>query len=841
MTTLILTHEQADFDAVASLWAAHRLHPAAVPVLPRRVNRNVRAFLNLYGGHFTFTDTEDLPRQHVERIIIVDAQSASSVKGMTPKTEVTVIDHHPGQPDSGTGANTTLLAEQLAESLAPLSPVEATLLLLGLYEDTGSLTYLTTTPRDARAAAYLLEAGAQLEAAREFLHHPLTDGQTALYAQLLAAAETHTVNGQAVTLTAIDGGETDEELSTLAHKLRDTLDPAALFMLVSLQGRETRVQLIARSTTTHVDVGAVATRFGGGGHGRAAAALVRDRSLEDVRAELIACLPDYVRPVATVEQIMSHGVQTLSPETTVREAVERFRKYSYEGYPVITGSRVVGLLTRRALDRATHHHLDSQPISAIMDAGEVTVKPGDSLEYLQKLMTTHGWGQVPVVDNGNVIGVVTRTDLLKRLAAPVKPPRRNLADQLAAALPAERLALMHLVSDEAAALAEGVSPFIVGGFVRDLLLGQPGQDFDIVVEGDAIALSRRLAAKHGGRVTAHSQFGTAKWKLPPALSSAIPSGHLDLVSARTEFYAHPSALPEVERGSIKLDLHRRDFTINTLAIRLDRDAFGDLLDFWGGERDLRDGLIRALHSISFVDDATRMLRAVRFEQRFGFRIETRTAELIAHALPLLHKVSGNRIRHELDLILQEAEPERHLLRLAELGILAQIHPELPADSDLPRRMKAAGGNHSGLPLLWAAWLLILTPSALNDVVSHLRLSTRNAEIVQQAAHAYLGIGGLPGQGRMSELNAWLGQIDRDPLRLAISLCDRESLQNQLQEYLRRREALKLATTGDTLQALGLPPGPRYREILSQLQNAYLDGEITKAEEEQTLLEKIIAG
>ncbi|MEK7325018.1 MAG: DHHA1 domain-containing protein [Chloroflexota bacterium] len=266
MTTLILTHEQADFDAVASLWAAHRLYPTAVPVLPRRVNRNVRAFLNLYGDHFDFTETEDLPRQRVERVIIVDTQAVSSVKGMSAKTEMTVIDHHHSQPGSGTGANTTLLVERLAESLAPLSPVEATLLLLGIYEDTGSLTYLTTTARDARAAAYLLEAGAQLEAAREFLHHPLTPGQNALFDQLLAAAETHTTNGQAVTITAIDGGDTDEELSTLAHKLRDTLEPAALFMLVNLHGHEPRVQLIARSTTTNVDVGAVATHFGGGGH-----------------------------------------------------------------------------------------------------------------------------------------------------------------------------------------------------------------------------------------------------------------------------------------------------------------------------------------------------------------------------------------------------------------------------------------------------------------------------------------------------------------------------------------------------------------------------------------------
>jgi len=844
MIPLILTHEQADFDAVASLWAAHRLY-AAIPVMPRRVNRNVRAFLNLYGDHFTFTETEDLPRGHVERVIIVDAQSASSVKGMSSKTEVTVIDHHPDGKDAATGANTTLLVERLAEALTPIAPIEATLFLLGIYEDTGSLAYLTTTPRDARAAAFLMEAGADLDAAREFLHHPLTFGQKTLFDQLLAAAETHTINGQSVTITAIDGGKTDEELSTLAHKLRDTLEPEALFMLVNLQGHEPRVQLIARSTTQNVDVGAVAAHFGGGGHGRAAAALIRDRALSLVRAELLACLPGYVRPAITVAQLMSRGVQTLSANTPIREAADRFRRYSYEGYPVVAEGRVVGLLTRRAVDRALHHHLEAQPVSIIMEAGTVTVAPSDSVEHLQKLMTTHGWGQVPVVEEGNIVGVVTRTDLLKRLATPGRPSRRNLTDQLRAALPPERLGLLNLIADEA---DHGAMPFIVGGFVRDLLLGQPSQDFDIVIEGEAIALAKRLAAKHGGRVTAHHQFGTAKWRLPLQWVAAISSGHLDLVSARTEFYAHPSALPEVERGSIKLDLHRRDFTLNTLAIRLNREAFGGLLDFWGGERDLRDGLIRVLHSLSFVDDATRILRAVRFEQRFGFRLEARTAELIQHALPLLHRVSGDRIRHEFESIFDETEPERHLARLGDLGILSHIHPDLTADSDLSRRFYIVRNQvfsknlvSQNLPLQWAAWLLPLPLSTLDEVFERLRLNARTTQKVRGAVQAWAAIGGLPDDLRFSELHARLGSVDGDVLRFLTALCTEEALQSRLAEYVRRREALKPATTGDTLRALGLPPGPRYREILTRLQAAYLDGEVKNAEEERVFLEKTLEG
>lgn len=838
MTTLILTHEQADFDAVASVWAAYRLHPAAVPVLPRRLNRNVRAFLTLYGGQFAFIESADLARQRVDKVIIVDAQAVSSVKGMGPHTETVIIDHH--QTDAGpVGANTTLLVEQLAEAGAVITPVEATLFLLGLYEDTGSLSYRTTTPRDARAAALLLEAGAQLDTAREFMQQPLTAGQNALLNQLIATAETHTIKGQVIVVTA-GGGGTDEELSGLAHKLRDTFDAAAVFMLVALPGHDSRIQLIARSTTNDVDVAAAARRFGGGGHSRAAAALVRNRSLVEAKADLLRDLPQHVRPAVTVAEIMSRGVQTFEPGATVREAGERMRRYGHEGYPVVSAGKVVGLVTRRAVDRALHHGLEGQAITTIMDSGEVSVAPGDSLEHLQRVMTAHGWGQVPVVEDGEVTGVVTRTDLLKRLAAPPRAPERlNLAARLAEVLPEAQLALLRQISGRAAEL--NLSIFIVGGFVRDLLLGQPAGDFDLVVEGDAVALAKRVAAVLGGRIVSHPRFGTAKWKLPPN----APLRHLDFVTARTEYYAHPSALPEVEHANIKLDLHRRDFTINTLALCLDRSRFGDVLDFWGGQRDLQDGLIRVLHSISFVDDATRMLRAVRFEQRFGFRIEPRTVELIGHALPLLKRVSGDRLRHELDLILAEADPARHLERLAGLGILAGIHPALSADGELARRAallrERAGEDPAPVPGLWAAWLSSLPAANLDGVIARLNLPARLADIVRQVTGLLTIFPTLTADLAFGALHDALLAFDPESLELATLFCADDALRTRLKAYAARVAASKPVTTGEDLKALGLPPSPRFGQLLARLRRAYLDGEINSPEAERTLLARLLEG
>ena len=216
-------------------------------------------------------------------------------------------------------------------------------------------------------------------------------------------------------------------------------------------------------------------------------------------------------------------------------------------------------------------------------------------------------------------------------------------------------------------------------------LNRPSLDFDLVVEGDAIKLTQRLVSQYGGRETSHARFGTAKWHLEGSQfeSAGKYAGNdtdslnaIDLVTARTEFYTYPTALPTVERGSIKLDLHRRDFTVNTLAMRLDGNHYGELHDYWGGLKDLKLELVRVLHSLSFIDDPTRMLRAVRFEQRLGFQIEERTLQLMKEAIPLLDRVSGDRLRHELSHIIIGPQATLILNRLDQLGLLRAIHPNL---------------------------------------------------------------------------------------------------------------------------------------------------------------------
>jgi tRNA nucleotidyltransferase (CCA-adding enzyme) len=860
---VILTHENADFDAVASLLGANKLFPSATPVLPRRVNRNGRAYIALYGEELPFVQPDDLPRRSkITRAILVDTQGLTMLKGMGRDLKVEIIDHHerdadldPGWDFSGEmlGATTTLLVEEMSARAIDLTPVEATLLLLGIYEDTGSLSYVGTTARDVRAAAWLIEQEASLDVASDFLHHPLAPSQRELYERLLDQSETREIGGHEVVIAWAAAEGLEEEISTLAHKLRDLLEPAALFVLVALDGR---VQIVARSTSDDIDVSEVAEHFGGGGHDRASAALVRERSLEDVREELVDLLPRIVRSGVTVRQIMSRGVQVLGPRDTVAEAAERMRRTGHEGFPVVLAGNVIGLLTRRAVDRALQFEMADAAVSQVMEPGSVCVSPDDPVTHLQRVMIDSNWGQIPVVEGNRIVGVVTRTDLITLWRSPARSGQRHeVVALLEDALSEPVLALVRRISR--AAHEMGFVPYFVGGLVRDLLLGACIVDLDMVIEGDAIALADRLSKELGGRVTAHKRFGTAKWMLSKRVwkqvAGKVPGVDLppsvDFASARTEFYIYPTALPKVERSSIKQDLHRRDFTINTLAIRLDPDHWGELLDFYGGESDLREGIIRVLHSLSFVDDPTRVLRAARLESRLGFRLDPRSEGMIADALALLKRVSGDRIRHELEQVFDEPEPMHVLSRLDELGVLAHIHPDLHCDRWLESRYTVLRDELSreawGLTAEDDAFLHLallayrMDEAQLEAFISRLKIKRDDADDLRL----------LPGLRAVLPRIAWTrrpstvyGLLEPFPARLLAVAWIASGSGRQKAQLLRYQTewcAVETEITGDDLKEMGLKPGPLFGRLLDTLRDARLDGKVSTRQDEEALLERLL--
>ncbi len=887
---LILSHENADFDAVASQLAASKLTPDGTMLLSRRLNRNVEQFLTLYWDAFRFVRPSEWRKQRVKEVLLVDTQALNSVRGMVAKPAVHIIDHHTEQapPAEWTaqvepvGATTTLLVERLQAQGINLAPEEATLLLLGIYEDTGSLTYDTTTPRDVAAAAWLLEEGAILAVVRRFLNIPLSAAQQALYDVLHAAVTWHEVQGQSVVVTGAVAPENfTEEIASITHRLRESLQPAGLFVLVQL---DSDVQLVARSTTKAVDVAAVARTFGGGGHSRAAAARIKDRSLDAVRREVVAALAQAIEPRIRVSELMSHGVQTVPPEMMVREAAVLMQRFGYEGYPVVTEpeGELVGLLTRRAVDRAMSHAMADIPVKRIMKKGSVTVRPSDAIDTVQQKMISANWGQIPVVAEDAAttrpIGVVTRTDLLNHLFQP--PSKKaasaaNMRQRMLETLPPVLWQMVLAISETAAEL--DLPLYFVGGLVRDLLLGKGPTDLDMVVEGDAIKLGKMLARRFGGEIRSHKRFGTAKWLLNDSVWAAIlrrdkkeigdrrleianlqsPISDLnlpptiDFVTARTEFYTEPTALPEVAHGSIKLDLHRRDFAINTLAVRLDGAFLGQLLDFYGGQQDLTEGVIRVLHSLSFVDDPTRILRAVRLEQRLHFHIEPRTLELIADALPLLDRVSGARLRHEIELTLQETNPSAALSRLAELDVLNHIYEGLvwlPETAVFFQRVPkfwqeppwaAWLADESPLFAYFALWLAALPQADQRGAMKRLRVRKATMTDVLACGRLRREWVTLPATLKPSEVVKLMRPFPVRVLLVGRILLAGQPAAQLIERYLQEWRGVKTAVTGDTLKKMGLKSGPQFGILLEKLLAARLDGAVSSEAEELALLEKLL--
>lgn len=895
---LILTHEHTDFDALASLLGAALLFPEATPVLPRQMNRNVREFASLYRSHLPFVQPGELPRARVRKVLLVDTRALNAPRGLAPECEVLVIDHHAPQDDDEparprgqrtlpaswqvwsepVGANTTLLVEKISEAHLSLTPVQSTLLVLGIHEDTGSLTYGGTTHRDARALAWLLEPerGVNMDIVNRFLHHPLAPRQRALLDQLIANSELLELEGHNVVVAQAKAPDFNEEISTVAARLRDFHEPDAIFLIIELGDM---VQVVARSTTSEIDVGAIARTLGGGGHARAAAAPIHNRTTTDIRDEIVRLLQEQARAAVAVRDIMSVGrPQSLTPEMTINEAANLMRRYGHEGFPVVAllegKPRLLGVLTRRETDRAISHGLGAEKVRRFMRAGTTTVHPDDSIPLLRRRMIDSGWGQIPVVDDhGRIIGIVTRTDLIKLWDDSERPerPADEVARRLAARLSPTRHALLHMIGLEVDALNYTV--YVVGGFVRDLLLENPLPqaalfDLDIVIEGDATVFANRLASLYGGRVVQHRQFGTAKWLLrdpsaPAHIDRLVASlgtaahpddlpAHLDFVSARTEFYTAPSVLPTVESSSIKLDLHRRDFSINTLALCLNPRRWGQLLDFYGGLEDLRKGVVRVLHSLSFVDDPTRILRAVRYEQRFHFHIDSRTLELMADALDLLDRVTPARVRHELERFLEEEAPESIFIRLDDLGILSRIHPKLRAGPWLQvhfarlREAYAAAPTDDDLraeplPRLYWATLVYALPVDADDALSErLALRRETQQLVADVHFVRDHLSRLQDPNlRPSEAVLILDEVNLPALALVDLIEDDAAFHHVRRQYVDVWRHVRTELNGDDLRRLGISPGLVYREILGALRAARLDGMATSRADELAIAEPYV--
>ena len=766
---LVLCHTTADFDALGAAVGLCVLRPGSRIVLTGGCHPTVRDFLALHRDEYPLIERRSVNPQQIRSISIVDASQrdrlgkAAEWLDLPQVSEIAVFDHHleahsdiPATVSQieAVGSSTTLIVEKLREKLknqpensdtpSGLLPSEATVMALGIHVDTGSLTFEGATARDATALAWLMEQGASLRVIAEYVEPGLSPQLQDLLREALKNLRSEILHGYSVAWVLLSTEDYVPGLSSLASRLLDLTETDALLLANVYKFAEkdnnrnidpespvsNRLTIIGRSRIEGTNLSELFKPFGGGGHARAASLATRDVDALLTLNQLADELKTQIPHPPTARELMSSPVRSIRPETSVGEAHRILLRYGHSGLPVVdAGDRLAGIISRRDIDIALHHGFSHAPVKGYMTPQLKTIAPDTLLPEIESLMVMYDIGRLPVLESRQLVGIVTRTDVLRELHQQKARDRGSNAELSYCPIPesVEQLLrsrisaeLWQLLSIAANIAAErGWQLYIVGGAVRDLLLTTDHTlaltDIDLVVDGKCgsddsgagVELASSLQKLYpDSRLDVHGQFQTAAllWHK----DSAFGSLWVDIATARTEFYPYPAANPEVEASSIRQDLYRRDFTINALAVRLGFPRSGELLDFFGGLLDLEARQIRVLHANSFIEDPTRIYRAVRFAVRLGFEIEPQTEGYIRHALAsgIYYRIQGEngrapaletRLKSELKYILQAPYWKVALQMLGDLQALRCIHPTLELDRQLWRQLRLLDRCLNGIP------------------------------------------------------------------------------------------------------------------------------------------------
>ena len=868
--TLITCHVNADFDALASMLCAQKLYPEAVVVFPGSQEKNLRNFfIQSMVYLFNIAEQGKIDFSSVTKLVLVDTRRRNRIGDLcrvldNPGLEIHIYDHHPKKDDDiradkeyhmQTGATATILSGILREKNIPITPEEATIMCLGIYEDTGSFSFPSTTEHDLKAAAYLLTKGANLNMISNLITREFNPEQIGLLNDMIQSSRRHTINGVDIVLTSVATDNYFPDFSFLVQKMAKMENIDAIFALGLM---ENKVYVVARSRTDDVDVGEILDQIGGGGHPTAAAATVKGKTIAQTEQLLFEALYSKIVPRRQARHLMSSPAIMASPQTTCKEAKALLTRYNINALlvtPDTSGARgFSGYITRQVIEKALFHDLDNIPIQEYMSTEISYVLPDADIVEIQNKIIGNKQRILPVVENGDVVGVITRTDLLNTLVQQRRSSNHELSalneninskrSRMVLNFMRERLPkqiMKTLIQLGEVANALNCRAYVVGGFVRDLFLYRKNEDIDVVIEGNGIAFAKTFAKKFGARTHTHIKFGTAVIIFPEGFK-------IDVASARMEYYQFPASLPIVEMSSIKMDMFRRDFTINTLAIQLNPDKFGRLIDFFSGQKDIKDKVLRVLHNLSFVEDPTRVFRALRFEQRFGFTIGKLTSSLIDNAVKMdfFKRLSGKRVYTELKLILKEENPTPAILRLQDYDLLNVIHPAIKIEADLTGLLNTTKKVTDWHDLLfidesyerWTVYFMTLIRhcdlKATNEICRHLTVAPRHAKMFAETRiQAERHLSRLENRKRMRNADIFnlLGGFKTEVILYMMVCAMSEITRKRISLYQTQLRNVSITISGKDLVKLGLPPGPLFGNILQSLIEAKLNGLVKTRDDE----------
>ncbi len=860
----------ADFDAVASMLAAQKLYPEALVVFPGSQEKNLRNFfISSMVYLFNMEEIKHIDFARIKKLVLVDTRQPGRIGRFSSlvdreDVEIHIYDHHPVtatdiEADFSvnrlTGATVTILTDILREKKIDITPDEATILCLGIYEDTGSFTFPSTTEDDFTAAAFLLSKGANLNTISSMIAREISPEQISLLNDMIQSATHHTINGIDIVLTSIISDNYIPDFAVLVHKFIKMENLNAIF---AIAGMENKVHIVARSRIPEVDVGAVVTLLGGGGHSYAASATLKEQTLAQVEHRLMEILYRKVRARRRARDIMSAPAITVGADVSCKDAAELLTRYNINALVVTEKpdrkDDYLGFISRQVIEKALFHQLDTVPVRDYMTTDMAWVAPDADMPEIQQKIIENKQRVLPVVERDIIIGVITRTDLLNILARQAQnhsenqfdPGKdishartRNIINFMNERLSDRVLDLLKSLGEVASQL--GVGAYVVGGFVRDLFLYRPNDDVDVVIEGEGIAFAKEFAARNHARVHTHVSFGTAVITLPDGFK-------IDVASARMEYYKFPTAMPIVEMSSIKLDLFRRDFTINTLSIQLNPERFGILIDFFSAQKDIKEKSIRVLHNLSFVEDPTRAFRAIKFEQRFSFTIGKLTCGLIDNAvkMDLFSRLIGRRIFSEIRQILEEENPVPAVMRLDDFQLLKAIHPSLQLTADMTALLNSVKKVISWHDLLfleesymkWPVYFLAIIRETdmkiTEDICKRLELAPRFCVLLCKdrfaAERTLLWLERNPAFPN-HVLCEKLSEFKTELILFMMAATRQERVKRAISNYCVTLRYIHPEVSGKDLLKMGVVPGPIYREILQSLRNEKVNGLLKTRDDE----------
>lgn len=837
-----------DFDALASVIAAKKLHPEAQVVLSNKKDRRVKDFLSIYRDTFDFVYDHTIDWSKVTHLILVDVANLNRVSHLTKHLNldhlcVTIYDHHPKKSedikaDDGlieeVGATITLLVEQIKQRKISLTPLEATLFGLGVYTDTGFFTYKHTTDRDLKVASYLLKKGMNLNIVRRFTEQALLPEQQQLLDELFHEAELFEIEGLNIVLSTTKSEKYIGGLALVTEKMLSINGASAVINVVEMNKR---IYIVGRASSPRISLLPILKKWGGGGHRQAGSALVREGDRFDIYQTIKESLQEMLMPAIVARDIMSSPVKTISPDTTIKEAGDLMYRYGHSGYPIVEKDELVGLITRRDLDKANHHGLGHAPVKAYMSTNIITITPEDTLEEIQQTVIDHNVGRLPVIENGELVGILTRTNIIEAIHSEAiqqssfddasENVHENIQEKMKKHLPEKIYTLLKDIGRVAE--QTNIDTYLVGGIVRDIFLKRPNDDIDIVVEGDGIQFAKKLQQTYGGKIITHEDFGTATWQHPSDMS-------IDIASSRLEYYEQPASLPDVERSTLKEDLYRRDFTINAIAICLNEDRFGRVVDPFSGQKDLLQKKVKVLHNLSFVEDPTRIFRAVRFEARFNFMMDEQTKKLALYSIEKIKDLSKKRILNEMELLFTEIPPHLVIKRLFAINFWQQFNIQSNTVSQCEqhakqlRRYLAKDSVNQFTFKTEAAFKYFLIPFFQDDQLDEAKsfaLKKHERKMIEELSE--VSIQSLEQEKQLGHIHRHLNNISKDTILFLITS---NQLTNHqfVYDYLLQRQSLPTYVTGDDLLAKGIKRGPIFAKLLFELDVAILNGDINSKEE-----------